>query len=575
MKPIELALVLGIVCAHAGIRVSRADPPAAPEPPIVPSSYNAFDLRDRRLTFELTAAAITAIEIEAPGGLACRGTPRPVGADRRRFEVGLDSCGAILQQASPGPLRVKVEARDADGKSRKWEGIIPFDAGIKVDGKASYDSSTRILDLANLRSAIAAPLEVAFYNATIHRWEQMTLDDIHVVLDQRPSGMVFAKLPPRDLLVEIPFGSIHENLMPFECDPYAHHERLKKVYRDLDFQLYCIDQANPLGVPAITLNQHNIVPVNNYQILIVRHWDDVVPELTYHGAGVGLTAPSFVKLDSSGKAEVTSQTGTLQGRSVLERYPGEGYEISAFLLAPHAPGYSHFDLTFASVVAAAGGNSGGPYRGPDDDKAKDASNDKAGKDKSGDGGASAAASAHAIGFDVITDEAYSGALRLGVSHVFSNTHRYTSFTPPGGAQAQIERIDGRPLEIALGYSIYGDIVTGGRTYNISYGTGLARAGYWVLRHTGLYAGVGVLGYDGGKLDYLRSLYFGVELDFNRNISLGFAWNLRRNDLLADAMVGGPVPPSGIQTRSEAQSTCAVILNVTSEFFEFAKGVVKL
>jgi hypothetical protein len=578
MKPSTWTLAIGFVCAHAGIRVSHADPPAPP-PSIETSSYNVFDLIAGHISLKLKVSTITSVELKALGSLPCKVTPKPTVGVPHSITLALHSCNAILQQVIPGSLEITTEVPHGAGKPQRWKGTISFDPGIEVVGKTSYDPAARTLDLTRLRAAaVPGAGDVAFYDVTSRRWTSKTLGPSLDIPYQRPNSSVFAKLPD-GLLLGLPLGGDHGNAGPFDCELYTNHAALSETYRALDYQPYCIDQANPSGSPVITLNQHNILPPNNYQLLIVRHWDNVVPVLTFNGAGIGLAAPSFVKIDSSGKAEVTSQTGALQGRSVLESHPEEGYEISAFLLAPHAPGYSHLTLTFTAVAAPAASESAVAAKAGGADDAKDPgkdAKDKDAKDKGDDSGSSAPANAHTIGIDLITDEAYAGALRLGVSQVFARTHRYSSFTPSTGAQAQIERIDSRPLEVTLGYSIYGDIFTGGRTYNIAYGGGaLSQIGHWLLRHTGLYAGVGVLGYEGGKLDYLRSLYLGVELDVNRNIAFGFAWNLRRRDQLADAMVGGPVPASGIQTRSDAQSTCAVFLNVTTEFFEFAKGAVKL
>ena len=198
-------------------------------------------------------------------------------------------------------------------------------------------------------------------------------------------------------------------------------------------------------------------------------------------------------------------------------------------------------------------------------------------------GASASASAkpasdssssdpRSIGVDVITDTAYSGALKLGVAHIFGlYNHSYLATQHAGSNASQITEVVATPTEITLGYSVYMDaLLHDGRTYDIAYGTGFTRFLDAIEKHTGVFAALGVLGYENAKLDYLRTLYFGVEGDLGRRISVAATLAIHRDNELVAASVGGPVPATGIQTSSSYGVGFGLVFNVTGEFFEFVE-----
>jgi hypothetical protein len=258
----------------------------------------------------------------------------------------------------------------------------------------------------------------------------------------------------------------------------------------------------------------------------------------------------------------------------------DGTMVSAFMLAPHGAGATHVDVVFTPVGSATA-------KTDDDDTPATAKIDfeipkgettpkvtvtmpetKDAKKPDADAKPTTPAPA-SIGLDWITDEPYSGALRLGVGFSpFNHTAHYSSFTPSGTAQAEIVESDVTNADVVVGYSVYCETFgRGGRTYHIG------RVYDIICKHLGVYGGVGVLGYDGTKLDYLKSLYIGPEIQINRNVALAFTLNIRRGEHLESGRVGGMVATSGLDVGSRVSPAFGIVFNVTTEFLEFAQDTV--
>lgn len=390
--------------------------------------------------------------------------------------------------------------------------------------------------------------EIAFYDGDVHSWRKMPAEAVE--LERKSLGdKIYIRAKDRDAVYVLANPALRPKPGKFDCLK-SYDTDLAGIYRkDILGTKICIDQT-ATGRPQITHNTNNIVTPNYYQILLVRHWDDVVPVVTYDGARVAFVAAGYEELK---KGEGTSAPATgnpapgnpLQGRAIV--HAEDGWSVSAFVIAPHEPGYSRLQVEFFSTNSLP--DSVAPAAGTTPPAAATAS------------------PTNKIGIDVITDQAYSGALRLGVGFATSPIHRYSRFEATTGAQPEIHEDTGRPLEVVVGYAVYLDyLFCGGRTYNVFRCS--------ALRHMSLFFGVSALGYDGAKADYLRSIYTGLEFEAGRNISVAVGLNLRRDDELDGAFIGGPIPPSGIPTRTRIAPGLGIVFNVSSEFFEFALEHVK-
>jgi hypothetical protein len=540
--------------------VAAADKPSNPF--LEPLRYDAFDLAALQLHLKPSKAdGIKEITIAANGLQPC-----PIDKDNFLVPSGC----AVFHQPAPTDLTITVTFTASNMES--WSGNILFDGGLRTSGVSYEHGAVNLTHISD-----AQPIHVALFEHSQFKWVEYPLSSPFQLKVDDYRGVIYAKVG--GLIVGIPYGSRYPKLPDaFDCDSDLKRSKSKfeSIYRDFTITSLpiCVDQATPDGVALITLNKHNYIRPNNEQVVIVRHWNDVAPFLTYSGTGVGLTAPTL-----DGKSTSEAYKGPLQGRSVLYE-DANGFTVSIFLLAPHSPGHSHFDVAFVGVPSPAlvsDSRQEKDAKTEGKDKAEGSvSQDKSNKDpkgaqasdKSSDADASSAPMATNTGVDIITDAAYAGSLRFGIGYApGAKSYRYAKATPAGATQSEIARYENHPLDVVVGYSFYLDDLSQGRTYNV-----IDTEWYsYFARHLGLYAGLGVIGYDGARLDYLRSMYIGGEFEVNRNFSIALTGNLRREDRLATSMVGGPVPDSGIALQSKYGWNCAFVFSISNEWFQFAKS----
>src|SRR6202012_87791 len=123
----------------------------------------------------------------------------------------------------------------------------------------------------------------------------------------------------------------------------------------------------------------------------------------------------------------------------------------------------------------------------------------------------------------------------------------------------------------IGYSLYADVLKGGRIYDLGCLDWFSTC--YVMKHSGLYIGVGAVQTSGGTFDYLRSLHIGPEIDISRNLSFAFTLVMHKQTVLERVNglgVGSPIPASGIPTTTQYGRGIGLMFNFTSEFFEFAE-----
>jgi hypothetical protein len=166
----------------------------------------------------------------------------------------------------------------------------------------------------------------------------------------------------------------------------------------------------------------------------------------------------------------------------------------------------------------------------------------------------------------LVPQVYSSALRFGIGMVFgASDHSYSARKPPGGDVSTI--IDnGAPYaipEITLGFAPFlnGLGPNHGRVY-----THYTQS----ISHLAPYVGVGVLTATTGQVQWLRSLYLGVEYELFSNCSVAVTWVLRRTDALAPGLeVGTQVGDTTTLTATRYASGIGLVFNFTPDFLKFA------
>jgi hypothetical protein len=173
------------------------------------------------------------------------------------------------------------------------------------------------------------------------------------------------------------------------------------------------------------------------------------------------------------------------------------------------------------------------------------------------------------GYELFIPQLYSGALRVGygvgwVNHLGRN---YSTRKIPGSDFADVVDNGGAPLamDLVIGYAPFlFDRSNGGRYYGLSDAPYTRWAPYFAL--SALSANVS------GKVDWLRSVYVGLEYELLPGSSLAVALSGRRVDALANGLyVGLPVADGTSLTKTTYQFGLGVVFNFTPFFFQFASS----
>lgn len=163
---------------------------------------------------------------------------------------------------------------------------------------------------------------------------------------------------------------------------------------------------------------------------------------------------------------------------------------------------------------------------------------------------------------LIVEETFSGALRLGIGGVFGGAveRGFALRTAPGSSQPEIVATNGGDMdaELVLGAAIF--LEQGGR-------------GYVVPSHNAKFApyfGIGILDQTDNGLKLLRSVHLGLEYEFNAHFSIAVTVVGRRITRLSGAELGDPVAMGGaLPTETGFAFGGAVVINLTPDFFKLA------
>lgn len=175
-------------------------------------------------------------------------------------------------------------------------------------------------------------------------------------------------------------------------------------------------------------------------------------------------------------------------------------------------------------------------------------------------------------YEFYVPHVYGGALRLGIGaiRVHGLEHNYGIRKVAGSDFSQIVDNGADPvnMEIVVGYApflaskIFSEF--GGRTYMNDENPWLRIAPYF---------GFGAIVSSNSKIEWLRSLYVGIEYELMPGSSLALTTVIRRVDALANRLsVGMPVADGTNLTRVNYEYGWGVVFNFTPAFFQFATSV---
>lgn len=167
-------------------------------------------------------------------------------------------------------------------------------------------------------------------------------------------------------------------------------------------------------------------------------------------------------------------------------------------------------------------------------------------------------------FEAHVPKIYSGVFRLGVSAIYDRTlgDHYTTRQQPAGELHQIVNLGGSSgaIEMVVGYAPFFTL----RTFTDA-------KPYYRLSP---YLGLGVLSSTSDGVQWLRSVYLGVEFDLAQGCSVALTGVLRRSEDLADGLsLGDMVTKDTDVTRSTLSLGYGVVFNFTPEFLTFASSVI--
>lgn len=165
--------------------------------------------------------------------------------------------------------------------------------------------------------------------------------------------------------------------------------------------------------------------------------------------------------------------------------------------------------------------------------------------------------------DITVEEAYAGAIRIGVGAVFGSARdrAFSGQALPGSGQMEITTTDGGVLdsEIVIGAAAF--LEEGGRTYFSGK-----------RRHWAPYFGIGVLNQTATGFETLKSLHLGAEYEISKQFSISFTLVGRRVTRLVDGLeVGDPINSATVPTRTGYEVGVGLVINLTPEFLKLGKS----
>ena len=543
-----------IVAGSVAIGMGAHAAPAHAETVQESASYSVFDLSLRRIPVLTTVGdervdgQPTFLSGVAPG--VCVTEPREA---RHVIVPDPEASCPLFNSREPGKVVVQlVKLKGNDRKTTIITASMPtypaFRGSAVIEGT---DLRIRGLSLAAADTALCA----AYFDPRKSSWQTIGVSrapaDVDLFVPLRTSevsGAIYLRYGdcPADASVTLPAAAIVKVAYPqpatreLTSEQYceqpedsASTQQFRRTYLEpANRTNYCISihQANALGQARIIENKQHYISTFSWGRVVIRHWPSVVPVLTINGGTIsirqpGLAGTSLEPLPAAAAPTAASAAGfvlppSTDGQGTYSEPQGDGSVLSQIYIPPHAAGPMHLDIRFLD---------------PGDSKPK-----------------------AATAVDLVVDQGYSGAFRLGISHVlFSPEHHFTKLQRFKDAPLEITEKTGSPSEVVVGYSMY-FAGAGGRTY--------ALRGPWYLDRWGLFLGFGVVGYTPGQpIDVLRSIHVGPEFEISRHLTLALTGVVRRQTQLEGVTVGGPAPEGDIPTSTSYDVGLGLVLAFSPDF----------
>jgi len=552
---------------------SKASPPS---PPVIEdkAKYTAFDLARNEIRVDSLVAGEQPTGEQVFAGassLSCEAGPSTPGGPAQ-VVVKPDAARRcpLFADPDPGSFVVRVSTTNQGVAGPTHSITVDFDKGSLFSGSVSFDGSQLHIAGPFLPSA-RADICFAYYSLKDSQWVAVTnsvtaqpeADEVVVPLALfGVSGTVYAMYgacphaadatPPATVLrltyptlVMHDIAGPHGHVQEFDCKDKPGTPGFTTRYDGDPGPSYeiCIDQANALGEARIIRNQDHYIKTFSFGRITIRHWKNVVPVVTIAGAGIALSQAGFAgagvtpgPTSDPPRPPLTSGgfalPGTQDGQGISGTTMGD-YLVSTVFIPPHAPGAMHVDIRFVD---------------PGDAKPK-----------------------AATAIDLAVDQGYSGALRLGVAHVFwSHDRSYSKLQRGPGLPKEIVETSATSNEVVAGYAVFLDGIgwraPAGRTYAICDPGAIA----FIRRHVGVYFGFGALSYSPGNVDFLKSIHAGLDIELTRNLSIAVTGVLRRTQQLGGGLhAGGPAPEGDLPMSNRYEGGLAIVLNFSTEFAKFA------
>ena len=182
--------------------------------------------------------------------------------------------------------------------------------------------------------------------------------------------------------------------------------------------------------------------------------------------------------------------------------------------------------------------------------------------------------------ELIVDERYAGAVRLGFSTVLKPLDSSLGIQQRGDDRVLTEYQNEVDLEIVVGYAFFPEAFRGGRSYLGAHDyKDQAKVNCdWrlpVLQSClAPYVAFGFLSAKGREqtvvFEALKSVYFGMEVEFHPNMSLAFAGVVRRVSRFQENYAAGAVVPSTLEeppSRDVIHPGFAIMLNISPNIFK--------
>lgn len=340
-----------------------------------------------------------------------------------------------------------------------------------------------------------------------------------------------------------------------------------------------LDAATVPERPRLVFGPPSVLrrPNRNLIVAVIVGNDNAVAQVTLSGSK-GTSLPATMSGAPAGPAQSGGEKASRAPPPNAPPPPKINFQL--FRFAPRVPGDATLSVSFAKKSGSGGAAGEGGHAAATAPaianlnyainmiETNTVTTSAAGGGSAGASGENAAPKAAAT-YEYLVQQQYSGALRFGLSGVFTaQEHAYGIRKAPGSMIGSLVDNGASPFdaEVVAGYAPFVfNWDDGGR----SYGGRSQRSQNSIAP----YIGLGLVSGSASGVSWLKSLYLGLEYELGANCSIAGALVLRRVDRLAYGLsVGDPVADGTTLTTSGYAGGFGVVLNFTPDFVKFATSI---